>query len=372
MSSKYQLKRVQLYDDILQQQHSYKIICQNKNGSCPLIAICNVLILRGEVDFPESWSEVDSDYLISVIGELLLNKITPVPVDAKEKQIELDGKDSEQLSNEPSCMDKGKAKLDPDAPAATVLTDNQKNIDDLLPVIPRLCTGLDVNVRFDSVFSFELQPELLIFDLFNIRLCHAWLPPGNELEIKNMSYNGLTDAIIKGQDAAHHIPDSEQQAQYELGLRCSEFMQNSASQITIEGLFALNEQLQPAAIVVLFRNNHFSVLHKHEGQLLVLVTDQGYSEHENVVWETLNNISGNSCFLDGHLKPVSLSSSRASPPAALPNREPANMLADNDYALALQLQDQLNIEADQENQSQEEGKGEPDFIDKVADKCSIQ
>jgi hypothetical protein len=40
---------------------------------------------------------------------------------------------------------------------------------------------------------------------------------------------------------------------------------------------------------VFFRNNHFSVLHKHNGSLFLLVTDVGYQDTP-VVWEKLDQV----------------------------------------------------------------------------------
>ena len=44
------------------------------------------------------------------------------------------------------------------------------------PPPPQLQTGLDVNVKFDSVRGFELTSEIVIFDLLNVPLYHGWLP----------------------------------------------------------------------------------------------------------------------------------------------------------------------------------------------------
>ena len=40
----------------------------------------------------------------------------------------------------------------------------------------QLQTGLDVNVRYDSVKGFEFTSEIVIFDLLNVPLYHGWLP----------------------------------------------------------------------------------------------------------------------------------------------------------------------------------------------------
>lgn len=44
-----------------------------------------------------------------------------------------------------------------------------------MDIIPKLKTGLDVNILFDSIHGFETTPELSMFELFNVDLVHGWL-----------------------------------------------------------------------------------------------------------------------------------------------------------------------------------------------------
>lgn len=44
-----------------------------------------------------------------------------------------------------------------------------------MTVLPKLATGLDVNVQFTGVSDFEYTPECSIFDLLGIPLYHGWL-----------------------------------------------------------------------------------------------------------------------------------------------------------------------------------------------------
>ena len=50
-----------------------------------------------------------------------------------------------------------------------------QNMSDAMAVLPKLSTGLDVNVRFTGVTDFEYTPECIVFDLLNIPLYHGWL-----------------------------------------------------------------------------------------------------------------------------------------------------------------------------------------------------
>ena len=44
-----------------------------------------------------------------------------------------------------------------------------------MTVLPKLDTGLDVNVRFTGVSDFEYTPECSVFDLLGVPLYHGWL-----------------------------------------------------------------------------------------------------------------------------------------------------------------------------------------------------
>lgn len=50
-----------------------------------------------------------------------------------------------------------------------------QNVNDTMMVLPKLSTGLDVNVRFTGVSDFEYTPECIVFDLLNVPLYHGWL-----------------------------------------------------------------------------------------------------------------------------------------------------------------------------------------------------
>uniref|UniRef100_A0A8C0TWT0 Ubiquitin carboxyl-terminal hydrolase n=1 Tax=Cyanistes caeruleus TaxID=156563 RepID=A0A8C0TWT0_CYACU len=75
-----------------------------------------------------------------------------------------------------------------------------QNISDTMTVLPKLSTGLDVNVRFTGVSDFEYTPECIVFDLLNIPLYHGWLvdpqSPEQVQAVGKLSYNQLVEKII--------------------------------------------------------------------------------------------------------------------------------------------------------------------------------
>jgi len=68
----------------------------------------------------------------------------------------------------------------------------EQNMSDAMSVFPKLLTGIDVNIQFKSVSSFEYTPELVVFDLLRIPLLHGWLPDPQVLT----SYNANADFVL--------------------------------------------------------------------------------------------------------------------------------------------------------------------------------
>ncbi|KAM8794354.1 ubiquitin carboxyl-terminal hydrolase MINDY-1 [Eudromia elegans] len=208
----------------------------------------------------------------------------------------------------------------------------QQNIHDTMTVLPKLSTGLDVNVRFTGVSDFEYTPECIVFDLLNVPLYHGWLvdpqSPDVVRAVGKLSYNQLVEKII----TCKHSGDSNAVTE---GLVAEQFLEATASQLTYHGLCELTAAVREGELSVFFRNNHFSTMIKHQGHLYLLVTDQGFLQEEGVVWESLHTVDGDSCFCDTHfhLSPVLGRGAAAVAPPQHPHSQ-----VEQDYAMALSLQ----------------------------------
>ena len=143
------------------------VITQNENGPCPLISIVNVLLLRGKLTLPEGCQVISAGQLLEWLADLLL-----------------DLREEDQAAR----------------------PDFQHNINDAIAVLPKLQTGLDVNVRFTGVEDFEYTEDSLIFDLLDISLYHGWLVDPQTTEVAaavaNLSYNQLVETIISNRSSA--------------------------------------------------------------------------------------------------------------------------------------------------------------------------
>jgi hypothetical protein len=96
--------------EIYWQGRLQRMIIQNENGPCSLIALCNILLLRGTVQLvPEDRPAVSYTYLASLLGEHLIDVIS------------------------------------------TSGAENAMDLEAALSIIPQTQVGLDVNVSFSSI-----------------------------------------------------------------------------------------------------------------------------------------------------------------------------------------------------------------------------
>ncbi|KAJ7307225.1 hypothetical protein JRQ81_009218 [Phrynocephalus forsythii] len=218
----------------------------------------------------------------------------------------------------------------------------QQNVNDTMMVLPKLSTGLDVNVRFTGVSDFEYTPECIIFDLLNIPLYHGWLVdpqiPDVAEAVGKLSYNQLVEKII----TCKHSSDPNLVTE---GLIAEQFLESTASQLTYHGLCELTSTVKEGELSVFFRNNHFSAMIKHKSHLYLLVTDQGFLHEEQVVWESLHNVDGDSCFCDAefHLSHALGKEAAGGSPEEGEEQQQQHLnqrQVDQDYMIALSLQQQ--------------------------------
>ncbi|CAL1548026.1 unnamed protein product, partial [Lymnaea stagnalis] len=283
-------------------QANVPIITQNENGPCPLLAIMNVLLLKGKVKLAPMIEMVTSEQLMTYLGDCI-------------------------FENMPQNL------------STTSQANYEQNMQDAMSVMYKLQTGLDVNVKFTGVADFEYTPELIIFDLLEISLYHGWLvdpqDPDTVQAVNQDSYNQLVEKIIL-------LKHSDKEENITQALIAEQFLERSASQLTYHGLCELSSVVKEKELCVFFRNNHFSTLHKQNNELFQLVTDQGFLTESNVVWETLSTVDGDCHFTDATFRTYT------KPPASIdPIPDPSVAVGspeqiDHDYQVALFLQEEAS------------------------------
>ena len=120
-----------------------------------------------------------------------------------------------------------------------------------------------------------------------------------------------------------------------------QFLDESASQLTYHGICELNAVMKEGQLAVFFRNNHFSTMVKQGGVLYLLVTDQGYLHHGDVVWESLDSVQGDTVFVDQQFNIVTSGGEAAWAGAGGQDR-------DHQLAVSLQKQDAEAVSQDRE------------------------
>lgn len=332
----YRLKTVR-YKDI-----DRRILLQNENGPCPLLAAANALLLKGTITLPPHCLRNGMATLEDVTN-LLANQAMASPTSTTRKTT-IAG--SVNDDDDPHCF----------------------HIDELLQHIPRFQYGMDVNPKFTSITAYEYTAQLTAFDLLGVKLVHGWLvDPHDDYDtasaIGTLSYNSLVELVIQGNEAAtelerlqqqnQNVDPSKQQQLSQLATRAmviDHFLQSTSHQLTQHGLQALYQDLRDDELTVFFRNNHFGTLTKHKGMLYLLVTDFGYADAPEIVWEKLDVINGDTEYVNATFQP-SAAAAAAAQQAAMAS---ASQQENADYQLAMQLSMQ-----NQPNQTQQSSSSVP-------------
>lgn len=356
-----------------------RILLQSANGPCPLLAICNVLLLRNQLNIPRDLRYIDFDQLVEMVSNRLF--------DANSAS---SGGDSNSSR------------------AANV----QQHLSSCLEVLPRLNVGLDVNCRFSGPTEFEFTQELSVFDLLDINLFHGWVVSHQDenacAAFAHLSYNQVVEKLIAFEEARIRMAEKSGAAQQERGDEAwvvesvhaspqgvatptaegmdadptaaadgvaaeapppdsakasvpdteeadpetaklihdgkliKEFMDRTASQLSYDGLLALHEVVKERELAVFFRNSHFSAMLKYSGELYLLCTDIAFA-NSHVVWERLDEVDGDTSYCDADFQVNRADSDEA---AALAAAEAAQETAFVAEAAGLTLPGATQVDSD--------------------------
>ena len=359
-----------------------RILLQNENGPCPLLAIANVLLLQNRITIHEDKACMSLSDVVSEVAEVIVEQTSKMAANTQTRQ---------QL------------------------------LDSVLNILPRLAKGLDLNVRFTGVTAYEFTEEVTVFDALDLPLVHGWVldtqdrPAAeavgtnsyNHLMYKLVEYRSLLDRLAAAPTEKHGVDagagskddDHEKPSDYVLvspsdgkeehdgnskdvdrgaggkdgggheddtddakagakrgvvaspeklapskddvrgsssstgakGCKGGEssqlsadeaellrqgpvietFLAETSSQLTYVGLLALYQHVRERQLAIFFRNDHFSTMFSFGGQLFLLVTDLGYQREPSVVWELLDEIDGDTEYVDGSFakaRPLSFAS----------------------------------------------------------------
>ncbi|KAF6231295.1 hypothetical protein HO173_010438 [Letharia columbiana] len=302
----YQIRLVNWYDaSSPTNPRRSPIMVQNANGPCPLLALVNALVLTTRSDVSTALVET-----LRVREQVSLGLLLDAVID-------------ELMSG----RRRGSGGILPD-------------VSELYAFLVTLHTGMNVNPRFvpseqltvnlmdapldmptslhesRKAGGFEDTREMRFYSTFSIPLIHGWIPPRNHpafaaLKRTAETYEDAQNILFREEELEEKLQrqglSPEEQLILEDIASVKYFLSSTATQLTGYGLDTVTETLAPGSVAILFRNDHFSTLYRHpkSGQLLTLVTDMGYAGHDEVVWESLVDVSGEGCeFFAGDFRPV--------------------------------------------------------------------
>jgi hypothetical protein len=308
----YQIKHINWIDGFSNDLRRSSMLVQNANGPCPLVALVNALSLSIPANRQSGLGEV-----LRVREQISLGLLLDAVLDELFS--------SHAGSSAPDLPDVG----------------------DLYQFLKTLHTGMNVNPRFvqpmqppnlmDALAdgggeptsvppppnidlkpgSFEETKGMQLYGTFSIPLVHGWLPSPDHpaytaLRRSAPTYEDAQNLLFREEELEEKLlrggglTEDEQQLLQDIGA-IKYYLDESATQLTRHGLDTLTQALPPGSLSILFRNDHFSTIYKHplSFQLLQLVTDAGYAGHDEIVWESLVDVTGNgSEFFAGDFRPV--------------------------------------------------------------------
>jgi len=191
-----------------------KILLQNENGPCPLIACANVLLLRGVLQLPATCIRndvVSIDDLVNILAERALKQTSSREQSFNSNTNTVSSpEDNTNVGENLECLIQGSS-VSPQTAAML----QEYHLNDLLNTFPLLQYGMDVNPKFTTgPFGVEYTKNIELFDLLGVEICHGWLLDPQDIEtasiIDRKSYNELALMVIQGQEAfseIHHLDE---------------------------------------------------------------------------------------------------------------------------------------------------------------------
>ena len=165
------------------------------------------------------------------------------------------------------------------------------------------------------------------------------------LEEKKKRLVGELDELREKRDELIHLATN--------GSLINSFLSSTSHQLTHYGLHELYSYVEEESLSVFFRNNHFGTLTKQTGVLYLLVTDLGYANVPEVMWEKLDGIDGDTEYVNAAFQKPAPQAELA--PAAGPTLSPEEVLAQRGQSEAdLQLAIELSKHSNHPNKMDEE------------------
>jgi ubiquitin carboxyl-terminal hydrolase MINDY-1/2 len=366
----YQIKQFNWFDHNTRSLRRSSMLTQNENGPCPLLALVNALILGNDSRSALGTALQRREQVsLGLIIESLMDELTSEERGGQPTELP----DVDELNRFLLMLHTGMTAnprlAPPTAPSPNLMDARNSSL--------HLPLSLNNDRRPGT---FEETQAMRLYGAFGIPLVHGWLAPRSDPARAAFlrsapTYEDAQTILFREDELEEKLSrvglDAEEQQLLQDVSSIKTFLESYPTQITPFGLDIINESLFPASACILFRNDHFSTIYKHpeSGQLFTLVTDAGYSDRDEVIWESLVDVSGQDGeFFSGDFRPIghaeavgevreSRSDGSSTNPATRLSTQsygvasPASpqeqqQQADADFAMALQLQEEEEARMD--------------------------
>lgn len=272
------------------------ILTQNENGPCPLLALVNALVLSTPQNTDTALIETLRTREQVSLG-LLLDAVFDELMSGRRGDTAHELPDVSELYSFLLALHTG---MNVNPRFITPASTPRGSLDGHPPEM----NGVHPMHRAQSKAGcFEETREMRLYSTFNIPLMHGWVPPKDTPAYEAFARSApsfedaqniqFAESELEDKLRQEGLSDAEQQTLQDIHT-IKLFLSNWPTQLTDYGLETISKTLRPGQIAILFRNDHFSTVYKEpkHGGLMTLVTDAGYSSHDEIVWESLVDVNG--------------------------------------------------------------------------------
>ena len=313
----YQIKHINWFDASYTQDPRMRssmrnspILAQNANGPCPLLALVNALVLSTPNNLDTALIETLRSREQISLG-LLLDAVFDELMSGRRGDTAAELPDVSELYSFLLALHTG-MNVNPRfvTPAATP----RGSLDGHPAAVSKMHPILRSQRKAGA---FEETREMRLYSTFSVPLIHGWTAPADTPAYEAFLRSAQTfedaqniqfaESELEDKMRSAGLTPQEQQTLEDIKTIRS-FLDAWPTQLTDFGLQTIAESLGPGQIAILFRNDHFSTIYKEpkHGALMTLVTDAGYSSHDEIVWESLVDVNGNASeMFSGDFRPVS-------------------------------------------------------------------
>lgn len=314
------------------------ILLQEINGPCPLIALCNTLLLNNDIR-TNSFILDEGEDEDKGVDQLKFEALNNFKTNIINKYHSLGKIDLQQVLEYIGDLlliyTENKTDWNRNHQNHNNSSQKEFTIDELLLKLPLLHTGLNVNpILISGDFEYDLATQL--FELFELKFKHGWIidpinqhghhhqeEEGNSQDSQNSQNSqiwtnqeygklvNLFDQLENFDKIQDYLLLDQQQDKEVLGnkLLIEKWLNLNQTQLTLQGLNKLNDELDINQFIIFFRNNHFNTLFKKSNQeFYILLTDSSFvnsNKSSKIIWQSLNSVSGkDDLFFMGDFTPV--------------------------------------------------------------------